>query len=59
MKFLLYTIASLLIVIWAILFKPDELVHLLLAIAIAIILFTIVFGKSLSGKSGKNEKLKH
>ncbi|MCX6231253.1 MAG: hypothetical protein NTZ33_06895 [Bacteroidetes bacterium] len=53
MKYLLYIIAGLLIIIWVNLFKPYEIVHLILAFAIAIILFTLIFEKRLSGKSNK------
>ncbi len=50
MKYLLYIIAGLLIVIWVNIFKPNEIVHLLLLLAIAIILFTIIFEKKLLRK---------
>ncbi|NVN94088.1 MAG: hypothetical protein HXX18_02270 [Bacteroidetes bacterium] len=50
MKNALYVIAGLVIVIWIILFKPSEIVHLLLLLAAAIILVTIIFDKRLSGK---------
>ena len=53
MKYLLYIIAGLLIIIWVDLFKPDKVVHLILAGAIAIILFTLIFEKKLSGKSNR------
>jgi hypothetical protein len=50
MKNLLYIIAGLLIIIWIILFKPTEFVHVLLVLAGLIILITIFFNKKLSGK---------
>jgi hypothetical protein len=48
MKNLLYIIAGLVVIIWVIVFKPDENVHLLLALAGAIILITVFFDKRLS-----------
>lgn len=48
MKNLLYIIAGLVIIIWVIVFKPAENVHLLLGLAGAIILITIFFDKKLS-----------
>ncbi len=53
MKNLLYVIAGLLIVIWAIVFlsfNSSGMVHFLLLIAGFIILIRIVFGRQLSGK---------
>ncbi len=50
MKNLLYIIAGLVIIIWIILFQPSEIVHILLIIAAAIILITILFDKKLSNK---------
>ncbi|MFZ4398934.1 MAG: hypothetical protein ACOYO1_02780 [Bacteroidales bacterium] len=50
MKNALFVIAGLIIIIWAILFKPAEVVHLLLLLAGSIILFTIIFDKKLSKK---------
>ncbi|MFZ4739886.1 MAG: hypothetical protein ACOYLE_01840 [Bacteroidales bacterium] len=50
MKNALYVIAGLVIVIWIILFKPSEIVHLLLLLSAAIILVTIIFNKRLSEK---------
>ncbi len=48
MKNLLYIIAGLLIVIWIIVFKPTEFVHVLLVLAGLIVLVTIIFNKKLS-----------
>ena len=50
MKNLLYIIAILIVIIWAILFKPCEIVHLLLALAGFIFLITIIFDKKLTKK---------
>lgn len=53
MKNLLYVIAGLLIVIWAIVFlsfNSSGIVHLLLVLAIFIILVRILFNKQLSEK---------
>jgi hypothetical protein len=53
MKILLYVIASLIFIIWAILiigFKTSASVHYLLAIALIVVIFNILFGKKLSKK---------
>ena len=50
MKFLLYVIAILLIIIWTIVFKPTGVIHLMLLMAGLIIVVTILFNKKLSGK---------
>lgn len=50
MKLLLYVIAILLIIIWAIVFKPTGIIHLMLVLAGIIIMVTILFNKKLSGK---------
>jgi hypothetical protein len=42
MKYLLYIIATLLIVIWIVVFKPTGMVHLLLIAAAAVIIITMV-----------------
>jgi hypothetical protein len=47
MKYLLYVIAVLLIVIWVIAFRPTGMVHLLLAASVFIIIITIIFDKRL------------
>ena len=50
MKNLLYVIAGLLTIIWIILFKPSEAVHLLLLLTAFILLITIFFDKKLTNK---------
>lgn len=50
MKYLLYIIAGLLIIIWIMVFKPSDAIHLLLVLAGLILLFTNIFNKKLSNK---------
>lgn len=53
MKILLYIIAGLIFIIWAILlfgFKTDASVHLLLVVALVLVIFNMVFGNKLSKK---------
>lgn len=53
MKNLLYVIAALLLVIWAIVFlsfDSSAFIHLLLVIAIIVVLIRLVFERKLSGK---------
>jgi hypothetical protein len=50
MKYLLYIIAGLLIVIWIFAFKPTGMVHLLLVVSAVIIIVTIFLDKNLSHK---------
>lgn len=52
MKNLLYIIAGLIVTIWIIVFRPNEIIHMLLALAALIMLITIFFDKKLS----KNNK---
>lgn len=48
MKNLLYILAILLIVIWGIVFKPAENIHLLIGLALVIIIINLFFDKRLS-----------
>ncbi len=48
MKNLLYILAILLIVIWGIVFKPAENIHLLIGLAVVIIIINLFFDKRLS-----------
>ena len=53
MKILLYVIAALLVIIWAILiigFKTTASVHFILVFALIVLIFTMLFGKKLSRK---------
>jgi hypothetical protein len=50
MKYLLYVIACLLIIIWIIVFKPTGFVHLLLIAAAVIVIITIILDKRSSIK---------
>jgi ABC-type polysaccharide/polyol phosphate export permease len=56
MKNLLYIIAGLIITIWIIVFRPNEIIHLLLALAALIMLITIFFNKKLSKNNKENTK---
>ncbi|MBN2615769.1 MAG: lmo0937 family membrane protein [Bacteroidales bacterium] len=52
-RILLYTVAGLIFIIWAILligFKTTASVHLLLVLALVLVIFNMLFGKKLSKK---------